>query len=136
MALAEPLSTRIGSRIAVVNARIGRWVARAVAIGRASARFFGTSSPMSMVRIVLRTRLVASAIGPTAPSGTPAASSGSRSSSAIAGSARKPMPRLVDRDADLRARELGRQRPQGPLHAGRGGVALGRGLVDLRLGRR
>ena len=71
-----------------VNSRIGRWVARAVASGSAMAKFLGTSSPKSIVRIVLMIRPRASAIGVTAPSGTPAVPSGSSISAEIAGSAR------------------------------------------------
>ena len=94
-ALAEPLRNRIGYLLSAVNQRIGNWVTLAVAIGRATARFFGTSSPKSMVRNVLSTRPMASAVGWMAPSGMPSASSGSSTISAIAGSARKPMPRFV-----------------------------------------
>ncbi len=48
-ALAEPLSTRMGPRITAVKPRMNRWVAFAVTIGLASARFLGTSSPKIMV---------------------------------------------------------------------------------------
>ncbi len=88
IALADPLSTRIGRRIAPVNGRIGSWVARAVAIGRAMARFLGTSSPNTIVSTVLTTKPRASATGSTPPPGRPTASSGPRISSEIAGSAR------------------------------------------------
>ena len=60
-----------------------------------------------------------------APRGPRAASS---TSWAIAGSARKPTARLVIVMPDLRARELGRERPQRPLHALGSGVT-GRGCA-------
>ena len=94
-ALAAPLSTLIGQALAKVKARWNPCVARAVSIGRAMARFLGTSSPKMIVRNVLRTRPVASAVGRTPDSGTPAASRGPAISVAIAGSARKPIARLV-----------------------------------------
>ena len=95
IALAEPLSSRIGSRITAVNMRWKPWVARAVSIGRAIARFLGTSSANTMVTSELIVSPIATATGRTAPSGTPAARSGPSMSSAIAGSARKPIARLV-----------------------------------------
>ena len=51
-ALAEPLSIRIGIRLTAVKPRWKRWVARAISIGLASARFLGTSSPKIIVRTV------------------------------------------------------------------------------------
>ena len=87
-ALAEPLRTRIGPRMTAVNPRWKRWVARATSIGLASARFFGTSSPKIMVRMVPRVRPMPTATGVMAPSGTPALASGPSISSEIAGSAR------------------------------------------------
>ena len=53
------------------------------------------------------------------PPGTPTDSSGPSTRSAIAGSAMKPISRLVTRDADLRRRELRRQAAQRGLHAAR-----------------
>ncbi len=87
-AFADPLSSRIGSRIAAVNPRWKRWVARATPIGLASARFFGTSSPKIIVRTLPSPRPTPTAIGVMAPSGTPADASGPSISWAIAGSAR------------------------------------------------
>ena len=72
-----------------------RWVARAVCMGLAMARFLGTSSPKIIVRNVPSARPIAVATGRTAPSGTPADSSGPRIRCETAGSARKPMARLV-----------------------------------------
>ena len=72
-----------------MNVRWNSWVARAVSIGRAMARFFGTSSPKIMVRNVLRVRAIVDrdrvdqAVGHARPT-----SSGPSISSAIAGSAR------------------------------------------------
>ena len=95
IALADPLSRRIGSRMIAVNMRWKPWVARAVSIGRAIARFLGTSSANTMVTSELTVSPIATATGLTAPGGNPAASSGPSMSSAIAGSARKPIARLV-----------------------------------------
>ena len=95
IAFAEPLSSRIGTRMTAVNKRWNPWVARAVSIGRAIARFFGTSSAKTMVTTELTMSPMATASGRTAPSGTPTASRGPSISSAIAGSARKPIARLV-----------------------------------------
>ena len=94
-ALAEPLSSRMGIRMAAVNARMNRCVARAVCMGLAMARFLGTSSPKIMVRNVPSASPIAVATGRTAPSGTPADSSGPRIRCETAGSARNPMARLV-----------------------------------------
>jgi hypothetical protein len=94
-ALAEPLRNRIGTRLTAVKPRMNRWVARAVCIGLAMARFFGTSSPKIIVRKVPSVRPIAVATGRTAPSGIPADSSGPRIRCETAGSARNPMARLV-----------------------------------------
>ena len=53
---AELLSARITHLNAVANIRIGPAVANAAGIGRASAPFFGTSSPNSIDSRVARTR--------------------------------------------------------------------------------
>ena len=95
MAFALPLSTRIGIALAVVNDRMKRWVARAVSIGLAIAKFFGTSSPNTTVSAVLITRPRPMEIGRTQSSGTPREVSGPSTSWEMAGSARKPIARLV-----------------------------------------
>ncbi len=94
-ALAEPLSPPMIGLFTAVNPRMKPWVARAVPSGSAIARFLGTSSPKIIVSAVDRVSAMPIATGVTAPSGRPAASSGPSTSSAIAGSARKPMARLV-----------------------------------------
>ncbi len=71
MALALPLRMRIGRALAVVNVRMKRWVARAVSIGFAIAKFLGTSSPNTTVSAVLITRPRPMEIGRTQSSGTP-----------------------------------------------------------------
>ena len=58
----------------------------AVASGSARAKFFGTSSPMIIENRVASTTPTTVPTPPMAPSGTPAASSGSRSSELMAGS--------------------------------------------------
>ncbi len=95
IAFAEPFSNRIGQVLSVVNARMKPWVARAVSIGLAMARFFGTSSPKIMVNVEPMARPSPTASGCTTPSGTPQPSRGGEIRSEIAGSARKPMARLV-----------------------------------------
>ena len=95
IAFAEPLSSRIGRRITAVNIRWKPWVARAVSIGRAMARFLGTSSAKTIVTTELTVSPMATATGATAPSGTPRARRGPSMRSEIAGSARKPIARLV-----------------------------------------
>ena len=70
------------------------WVRRAIGRGGAIASFFGTSSPKIIVATVAISRAVTATPG-TAPSGTPAAVSGSSIRLAMAGSARNPMIRLV-----------------------------------------
>ncbi len=87
-ALAEPLSSRIGTRFTDVKVRWTSWVARATCIGRAIARFLGTSSPKIIVSPALRVSAIVTETTRTAPPGTPSASSGPSISSAIAGSAR------------------------------------------------
>ncbi len=68
--------------------------------------------------------------------GTPTVSSGPSISSAIAGSARKPISRFVTRDADLRGRQLRRQASAAPTATPRAfavallGRALDRRAVD------
>ena len=94
-AFAELLSRRIGRALTRVKVRWNSCVARAVSIGRAMARFLGTSSPKIMVSAELTVRAIATATGWTSPSGRPAEVSGPSISSAMAGSARKPMARLV-----------------------------------------
>ena len=80
----------------VVKSRMKPCVARAVSIGLAMARFFGTSSPKIIVSVGADRQPEADGERDgTTSSGTPIASSGGEISSAIAGSARKPMARLV-----------------------------------------
>ncbi len=95
IAFAVPLKKRTITPATRVKPRRKPWTARAVASGFAIARFFGTSSPKIIVTPVARTSAIASATPDTAPSGTPALVSGPRTRSAIAGSARKPISRLV-----------------------------------------
>ena len=96
IAFAEPFSTRIGPRITAVKIRWKPWVARAVSIGFAIARFFGTSSAKTIVTTELSVRPMATATGSTAPSGMPGGvAAGPEISREIAGSARKPIARLV-----------------------------------------
>ena len=94
-AFAEPFRSRMGTRMAAVKPRMKRWVARAVCMGLAMARFLGTSSPKIIVRNVPSSRPIAVATGRTAPSGTPADSRGPRIRCDTAGSARNPIARLV-----------------------------------------
>ena len=68
-ALAELLSTRIGHRDTAVKPRMKPWVARAVSSGLARARFLGTISPKSIVRMVPSVRPMATEMGDTPPSG-------------------------------------------------------------------
>ena len=91
-AVEQPRRSRPAAR---VKPRRKPWTARAVASGCAIARFFGTSSPKTIVTPVARTSAIASATPGTAPSGTPTDSSGPSTSSAIDGSAMKPISRLV-----------------------------------------
>ena len=70
-------------------------VRRAIGSGKAIAIFLGTSSPKIIVTTVASTRPTATATPETAPSGTPMAVSGVSSRLAMAGSARKPIARLV-----------------------------------------
>ena len=130
-ALAEPLSSRISQPLAAVKPRWKPCVARAVSIGRAIAKFLGTSSPKSIVSTVLRISAMAIAIGRTAPSGMPMASKRTVDEAAIAGSARKPMARLVTVMPDLGARQLGGEAAQRLLHTLRSGVTGRGGAVDL-----
>ena len=126
--LADPLSARIGPRVSAVNPRMNPWVVRAVCSGRAIAMFLGTISPKIMVSTVPSTRPRPSASGETTSSGTPAAISGPSMRSEIAGSARKPIARLVTVmptwapeswvDSDLRASCTPRA-PSSPLAAAR-----------------
>ena len=117
-ALAEPLSSVIGPAIAAVKNRIGAWVARAVPSGRAIARFFGTSSPKTIVTRVASTMPSATAMPGTDDDGRPAEVRAGSMSEAMAGSARKPIARLVSvipTWAPDSCVESERQRPLRPL---------------------
>ena len=110
-------------------------MALAVTIGLASARFLGTSSPKIMVTTVPNSSPIAAAIGVTAPCGTPSRSSGPSMRSETAGSARKPMARLVTVIPTWAPEswvESDAQRPLEPLRPGvaRGGLLLDLGAVD------
>ena len=70
-ALAEPLSSRIGTRFTDVKVRWTSWVARATCMGRAIARFFGTSSPKIIVSPALRVSAIVTETTRTAPLGVP-----------------------------------------------------------------
>ena len=63
--------------------------------GLAIARFFGTSSPITIENAVASTSATATATGWTADSGSPVASSGPLSSEAMLGSARYPTSSVV-----------------------------------------
>ena len=95
VALAEPFSMRMMCAVVAVNPRWKPATVRAVARGRAIARFLGTSSPTTIVTAVAISRPRASEIPDTAESGTPSAASGATRREAMAGSARKPMARFV-----------------------------------------
>ena len=95
IALADPLRTRMGPRITAVKRRWKPCVARAVSIGRAMAKFFGTSSAKIIVTRELIVSPIATATGCTAFSGSPRARTGPLIKREMAGSARKPMARFV-----------------------------------------
>ena len=61
---------------------------RAVPIGRAMARFFGTSSPNTIDSAVAKTSAITEAVPPAAPGGRPTSSSSGEIRVAIAGSER------------------------------------------------
>ncbi len=82
--LADSFSSRISQPNVRENARIGAAVASAAGIGRASARFFGTSSPKSIEMSVAR----ASASRPEKRSAPPSGCSSGAKIRASAGSAR------------------------------------------------
>ena len=92
---ADSLKSAIAGRFTVVNPRMNPWTALAVCSGSATARFWGTSSPRTIVTAVARISAIVTATPWTAPDGTPRLSSGPSMSFAIAGSARKPMSRFV-----------------------------------------
>ena len=104
IALAEPLSTRIGPRITAVKRRWKPCVARAVSIGRAIARFLGTSSAKIIVTSELTVRPIATATGATALSGSPAARSGPPISCGDGRLGEEADGQVGDRDADLGTR--------------------------------
>src|SRR5437763_3943599 len=81
MRFAEPFKTLINQVKTCENVRCGRAVARAIGIGRASAAFFGTSSPKSIENRVATTSAPAPDTGP----------SSGRSRCASAGAARYPV---------------------------------------------
>ena len=92
---ADRLRSTITGFVARVNPRWNPCTDRAVGSGLARARFLGTSSPNTIVTAVARISAAVTATPGAAVSGTPAAASGSSSSRATAGSARKPIARLV-----------------------------------------
>ena len=94
-ALAEALNNAMTGRNTRVKPRMNPWTSFAVPSGRAIARFLGTSSPRTIVNAVARISPMATEMPDTAPEGTPRSSSGPSMSSAIAGSAMKPISRLV-----------------------------------------
>ena len=94
-ALAEALKREMTGRNRRVKPRMNPWTSFAVPSGRAIARFLGTSSPRTIVNAVARISPMATEMPDTAPEGTPRSSSGPSMSSAIAGSAMKPMSRFV-----------------------------------------
>ena len=130
-ALAEPLSTRIGSRVAAVNARMTRWVARAVCIGLAMARFFGTSSPKIIVRKVPMSEPDAGRHRADRSRGEPGRLERSSDQVRDGRLGDEADGQIGDRDAHLGPGQLGRQRPQGVLDALRRVVAGVGGPVDL-----
>ena len=85
----------MGHLLSVVKPRMKRWVRLAVSNGMASARFLGTISPKSIVKMVPSVRPIPTEIGLIQLSATPADSRGPSTSWAIAGSARNPTARLV-----------------------------------------
>ena len=108
-ALAEPLSTRIGTGFTEVKVRWKSWVARATCIGRAIARFLGTSSPKIIVSKALRVerdphrdRAHGAARDPQGLE-RPVDQLGDRGLGEVADG------QVGDRDADLRSGELGRE---------------------------
>ena len=115
-----------------MNVRWKRCVARAVSIGRAMARFLGTSSPKIMVSAGAEGQGEATASGCTAPSGTPSASSGAVDQLGDRRLGQEADGQVGDGDPDLGAGELGGQRAQRRLDARGAGVTGGGGLVDLR----
>ncbi len=95
MALALPFNTLIGQRARLVKASSGHWINAAVAYGLAIARFFGTSSPKIIVTAVANINPRAMAILAVNWIGMPITVSMGCISCAIAGSAKKPITRLV-----------------------------------------
>ena len=87
IAFAVLLRTEMIKPAARVNPRWKPWTALAVASGLAIARFFGTSSPNTIVTPVARMSAIASAMPGTTSSGMPMDSSGPSTSRAIDGSA-------------------------------------------------
>ncbi len=94
-AFAEPFSSATGAAIARVKPHWNACTERAVASGCAIARFFGTSSPKTIVSVVASASAIATATPSTAAAGTPSDSNGESIARAIAGSARKPIVRFV-----------------------------------------
>ncbi len=131
IALAEPLSTRIGPRMRAVNRRWNPCVARAVSMGRAIARFFGTSSAKIMVTSELTVRPTATESGSTAFSGKPDPADRVSDQPRDGGLGQEADRQVGDGDPDLSTGELRRQRTQGPEHPGRGSVTFRGRLGDL-----
>ena len=85
-AFALPLSSATAGRNTQVNAAWNGITTFAVASGSASAKFFGTSSPMIIDSSVAMTIAVVAPTGRTSAWGSPIAVSGPASSDEIAGS--------------------------------------------------
>ena len=114
----------------VVKSRMNPCVARAVSIGLAMARFFGTSSPKIIVSVAPIASPRPMASGCMTSSGMPTASSGGEISSAIAGSARKPMARLVTVMPTWAPESCVDSERSAAQHADGPGVTLGGELLD------
>ena len=114
-----------------VKPRWKRWVARATAIGLASARFLGTSSPKIIVAMVPSVSPMPTAIGVTAPSGHAEAVERPVDQLGDRGLGQEADRQVGDRDADLGAGELGREAAQCLLQPLRRGVTSGGRPLDL-----
>ena len=92
--LAVPLSAQMSGRNSVVDTRAGPTIARAVPIGAAMARFFGTSSPNSMDRkLVMISAVSTAAVVPAPPQ--PQDANGTSINAASAGCITNPSARVV-----------------------------------------
>ena len=100
-----------------VNPRWKPWTALAVASGLAIARFFGTSSPNTIVAPVARISAIPSAMPGTTSSGMPMDSSGPSDEPRDRRLRHVADQQVGDGDADLRRGQLRRQRAQRALDA-------------------